>query len=155
MDSSRKILTDELVANMLEEDGVMRPGDPTQEEMFYAVKEHFGFNIDFDWSLKSYDAYFYTETTADGYEVWIATDDERSPSINDDVYYYESDWLEKMQDAMTDGNEIYFQELDDDTYEFKDIVDNVYDEYYNDKKQEVENELIEEGYEYENETVGA
>ena len=96
MGNSRKILTDELLANMLEEDGVMRPGDPTQEEMFYAVKEHFGFNIDFDWSLKSYDAYFYTETTADGYEVWIATDDERSPSINDDVYLSDRDWETKM-----------------------------------------------------------
>jgi hypothetical protein len=35
MGNSRKILTDELLANMLEEDGVMRPGDPTQEEMFF------------------------------------------------------------------------------------------------------------------------
>ena len=44
---------------------------------------------------KHADIMFYTETTADGYEVWIATDDDRHPSINEDVYYYESDWLEK------------------------------------------------------------
>jgi len=149
MDSSRKILTDELLANMLEEDGVMRPGDPTQEEMFYAVKEHFGFKIDFDWSLNSYDAYFYTETTADNYEVWIATDDERSPSINDDVYYYESDWLEKMQDYLTDGCSIYYQDFADRGYEFEEVIENVYIEYYNDKKQELEDKLIDDGYERE------
>jgi len=149
MDSSRKILTDELLANMLEEDGVMRPGDPTQEEMFYAVKEHFGFKIDFDWSLNSYDAYFYTETTADNYEVWIATDDERSPSINDDVYYYESDWLEKMQDYLTDGCSIYYQDFADRSYEFEEVIENVYIEYYNDKKQELEDKLIDDGYERE------
>lgn len=149
MGNSRKILTDELLANMLEEDGVMRPGDPTQEEMFYAVKEHFGFKIDFDWSLNSYDAYFYTETTADGYEVWIATDDERSPSINDDVYYYESDWLEKMQDYLTDGCSIYYQDFADRSYEFEEVIENVYIEYYNDKKQELEDRLIDDGYERE------
>ena len=52
-----------------------------------------------------------TETTADGYEIWIATDDDRNPSINQDVYYYENDWLENMADAMVDGNSIYFQEV--------------------------------------------
>jgi hypothetical protein len=37
------------------------------------------------------------------------------------------------------------------------VVEEVYDDYYNDKKKEIENELIEEGYEYEreDETVGA
>ena len=49
---------------------------------------------------------FYTETTADGYEVWVATEDERSPYIGEDLYYYDSDWLEKMPDAMTSGYNI-------------------------------------------------
>ena len=52
---------------------------------------------------------------------------------------------------MTDGNSIYFQEYDEDVsnYEFQDVVDEVYEDYFNDKKQDVENELIDEGYEYE------
>lgn len=149
MDRSRKILTDELIANMLEEDGVTRHGDLSHEVMFALTKEHFGFTIDYDWSLKSYDAYFYTETTADGYEVWVATDDDRRPSINDDIYYYESDWLEKMQDYLTDGCSIYYQDFADTSYEFQEIIENVYIEYYNDKKQELEDRLIDDGYERE------
>ena len=100
---------------------------------------------------------FYTETTADGYEVWIATDNDRNPNVNEDIYYYDNDWLEKMPDAMTDGANIYYDQLDDEEYAFQEVVEEVYDEYYNDKKKEIENELIEEGYEYEREDdpVGA
>tara|TARA_B100002019_G_scaffold257193_1_gene241097 strand:- start:263 stop:721 length:459 start_codon:yes stop_codon:yes gene_type:complete len=151
---SKKILTDELIETRLRKRNVLPNEDLDHDYKLEKIKNHFDFEITANWPNNP-DIMFYTETTADGYEVWIATDDDQRPSVNDDIYYYESDWLEKMEDAMTDGNQIYFQELDDDNYEFKDIVDNVYDEYYNDKKQEVENELIEEGYEYENETVGA
>ena len=47
---------------------------------------------------------------------------------------------------------IYFQEYDEDAsnYEFQDVIDEVYESYFNDKKQDIENELIEKGYEYEN-----
>ena len=67
-----------------------------------------------------------------------------SESINEDIYYYESDWLEKMSDAMTDGLTIYFQELEDENYNFEEVVQGVYEEYYNDKKQELIEKLIDE-----------
>ena len=82
--------------------------------------------------------------------MWVATDDDRRPCINYDIYYYKSDWLDKMQDYLTDGCTVYYQDFADNTCEFKDIIENLYKEYYNDKKQEVENELIEQGYEHEN-----
>ena len=69
--------------------------------------------------------------------------------INDDIYYYESDWLEKMQDYLTDGCTIYYQDFADRSYEFEEIIENVYVEYYNDKKQELEDKLIDDGYERE------
>ena len=58
---------------------------------------------------------------------------------------------------MTDGATIYYDQLDDEEYAFQEVIEEVYDEYYNDKKKEIENELIEEGYEYEREDdpVGA
>ena len=52
---------------------------------------------------------------------------------------------------MTDGATIYYDQLDDEEYAFQEVIEEVYDEYYNDKKKEIENELIEEGYEYERE----
>ena len=151
-----KILTDELIATRLRKANVLEPGGLEHDYMFKCVQKYYDFKITNEWP-NSPDMMFYTETTADSYEVWIATDNERSPSICDDVYYYDSDWLEKMPDAMYDGASIYYDQLDDEEYAFQEVIEEVYDEYYNDKKQEIENELIEEGYEYEreDETVGA
>ena len=146
-----KILTDDLILERLADNNVYPPEDLDYDKKINAIKDHFDFSISSDWGNP--DIMFYTETTADGYEVYIATEDDRKPSVNDDIYYYESDWLEKMADAMTDGRDIYFQDYDDDAenYEFQEVIDEVYDDYFNDKKQEVENELIDEGYEWEDE----
>ena len=152
---SKKILTDELIATRLRKANVLEPGGLEHDYMFDCVQKYYEFKITNEWGNP--DIMFYTETTSDGYEVWIATDDDRNPSICDDVYYYDTDWLEKMPDAMYDGASIYYDQLDDEEYAFQEVIEEVYDEYYNDKKQEIENELIEEGYEYEreDETVGA
>ena len=141
-----KELTHGLIQQRLSERGVVEAHQLDTEDQYRAINEHFEFDIDTSWS-GSYDIMFYPETTADGYEVWIATTDDRSPSTGEDVYYYESDWLEKMPDAMTDGQRIHF-DLDFDDYNFQEVVEEVYEHYYNDKKEEVENQLIEEGYEW-------
>jgi len=148
MTDNKLKLDEELVCQLLSEDNVTEADDTNPDIMLERIKDHFDFQITDDWS-KNPDIMFYTETTADGYEVWIATDDDRHPSINEDVYYYENDWLEKMADAMTDGMTIYFQELDQDNYEFREVVHNVYEEYYNDKRQELIEKLIDDGYEWE------
>jgi len=142
-----KKLTHGLIDERLAEYGVVPTHEADVEDQYRAINEHFEFDIDTSWS-GSYDIMFYPETTADGYEVWIATTDDKSPYIGEDVYYYESDWLEKMPDAMRDGQRIHF-DLDFDDYNFQEIIEEVYDSYYNDKKQEVEEQLIEEGYEWE------
>jgi hypothetical protein len=68
--------------------------------------------------------------------------------ICEDVHYYENDLADKLAEAMTDYNEqIYVDDLD--SYYVEEAIMAVYDEYVGDIKQEVENELIEEGYEYE------
>ena len=146
---SKKILTDELIETRLRKANVLEPGGLEHDYMFKCVQDYYEFKITNEWGNP--DMMFYTETTTDGYEVWIATDNDRNPSICDDVYYYDTDWLEKMPDAMYDGASIYYDQLDDEEYAFQEVIEEVYDEYYNDKKQEIENELIEEGYEYERE----
>ena len=150
MTDNKLKLDEELVRQLLSEDNVTEANDTNEDIMLERIKNHFDFEITDSWN-KNPEMMFYTETTSDGYEVWIATDDDQRPSINEDVYYYESDWLKKMADAMTDGMTIYFQELDDDNYEFQEVVHNVYEEYYNDKRQELIEKLIDDGYEWEEE----
>ena len=64
--------------------------EPSPETMIKVVKEHFNFTIN-DNAYDNYDVAAYTETTADGYEVYVVTNDMQSISIAEDVYYYESD----------------------------------------------------------------
>ena len=94
MKDNKLKLDEELVRQLLAEDNVTVAEDTSFAIMLERTKNHFDFEITDGWN-KNPDMMFYTETTSDGYEVWIATDDDRHPSINEDVYYYESDWLEK------------------------------------------------------------
>jgi len=64
--------------------------EPSQETLIKVVKEHFNFTID-DSAYNNYDIAAYTESTADGYEVYVVTNDMDSVNISEDVYYYESD----------------------------------------------------------------
>ena len=141
-----KILTEDLIDKRLEAHGVKF--DIDHDEALKVIQKHYDFELTDNWNGTP-DFSIYTETTADGYEVFVATTgDGRNVCINEDVHYYENDLADKLAEAMTDYNElIYVDDLE--SYYVQDAVTEVYDEYVNDMKQEVENELIEEGYEYE------
>tara|TARA_R100000655_G_scaffold105417_1_gene153593 strand:- start:1049 stop:1498 length:450 start_codon:yes stop_codon:yes gene_type:complete len=143
---TKKLITENLINERLEAHGVKF--DIEHDEALNVIQDHFEFKLVDDWNGTP-DYSIYTETTADGYEVWVATTgDGRNVCINEDVHYYENDLADKLIEAMTDYNEeIYVDDLD--SYYVQDAVTAVYDEYVSDMKQEVENELIEEGYEYE------
>ena len=142
----KKLLTEELIDERLEAKGVKF--DIEHDEALEVIQDHFEFELVDDWN-RTPDFSIYTETTADGYEVWVATNgDGRNVCINEDVHYYENDLSDKLVEAMTDYyGLIYVDDLE--SYYVEDAVREVYDSYVNDIKQEVENELIEEGYEHE------
>ncbi len=142
-----KILTEELIDKRLEAHGVKF--DIEHDEALKVIQEHFDFELTDSWN-KTPDYSIYTETTADGYEVFVATyGDGRNVCINEDVHYYENELSDRLAEAMTDHHDlIYVDDLE--AYYVEDAVRDVYDSYVNDMKEEVENELIEEGYEYEN-----
>lgn len=148
-----KILTERLITEKMEDLNILIAEELSDEDKLRITKKHFDFSISNDWGNP--DIMFYTETTTDGYELWVATEDSRNTSISEDVYYYDSEWLEKMPDAMTEGRSIYYEDFNQWSYEFSDILDEVYEKYWNDKKQEIEDELIEQGYEYEDKTETA
>lgn len=73
--------------------------EPSRETIIKVVKQHFNFRID-DNAYSNYDIAAYTESTADGYEVYVVTNDMQSISINEDVYYYESDVPQAIIDEI-------------------------------------------------------
>ena len=141
---SKKLLTEELIQKRLEDKGWSVPHETHQEDRILALELEYGFNIVKDW--QNCDAYFYTDTTADDYEIWIATEREDRIHVNEDVYYYNNQWFEKLADYLRDGCMVYIDSYSQDEYEFEEIIEAMYEELYMEIHGEVEDELREEGY---------
>jgi hypothetical protein len=73
--------------------------EPSPETIIKVVQEHFNFTISGD-AYHNYDVAAYTESTADGYEVYVVTNDMNRISIAEDVYYYESDVPQALIDEI-------------------------------------------------------
>lgn len=145
----KKIITRKLVNKKLADKGIVDYDElDNLEKAEEIVLKHFDAEISDGWQ-GHFDMHFYSETTADGYEIWIATEDETSPSITEDIYYYDSEWLEKLEDSITRGDRIYMDNYTKEDYGFEDAIQECYRTYYEEKEEEIINELIEQGYEKE------
>ena len=143
---SKKLLTEDIILKKLEEKGIAEPGEIDVPEMQKRVLNYYDSEIKHDWGHAN--MYFTVMSTADGYEVYMATEDDSKPYFEQDVYYYESDWFEKLPDAIRDGLTIHVDEHYMEEYNYQDAITEVYEDYWNDIKEEVENDLIEEGYDW-------
>ena len=146
-----KLITSKIVNERLEARGF---GEKQQEDEdlarksvldYYGVKltSHYDSNADFS---------IYEESTADGYSVWIATHDTNQISICEDVYYYDSDLGDALAEAIRFSNgQVEFPETfyveDEDANYVDEAIEQLF--VYLSEKIEVEvvDELINEGYE--------
>jgi len=138
-----KIITEKLIEEKLKEKGIsMYEGD---DNALTKLQEHYEFELTDSYS-RTPDYSIYTETTADGYEVFIATSgDGRNICINEDVYYYDSDLADALYNAIFDySGLIYVDDLD--AYYVQDAIEQAWESFIADMIDEVENELIEQGY---------
>ena len=69
------------------------------ERKIELVKSYF--NVTFTEDFDGADLYCYTESTRDGYDVNVVTHDMNGISINEDVFYYDSDVAEALIDEIT------------------------------------------------------
>jgi hypothetical protein len=78
----------------------------------------------------------YTESTADGYEVYVATHDDRNVDINEDVYYYDSDLADVIMEQLEEHYSVYVDEyLYDDLY-----MDDAFEEYFGENVEDIIND---------------
>ena len=98
----QKLITDELINEMLEARGFgeKQINDDLVQE---AVLNHF--NVEFtDNFTSNADFYIYEESTADGYSVFVATHDQNSVNISENVYYYDSDLSDALEEFIKYSN---------------------------------------------------
>ena len=72
------------------------------------------------------DVKVYSETTADGYELFVVTFDDQNLNINEDVHYYDSDVADSVVANLEQGYSVYIDE-----YFYDDIyLDDSFEEYF-------------------------
>ena len=80
-----------------------------------------------------------SETTADGYEVYVATHDDKNITIQDDVYYYDSDLTDVIMEQLEEHYSVYIDE-----YLYEDIyMDDKFEEYFNENVEDIVDDIPE------------
>ena len=149
---SKKLITDKLINERLEAKGFGDKQANDEDLAQESVLKHFGVEFTDDYS-SSADFYVYEESTADGYSVFIATYDQNRINVNENVYYYDSD----LGDALEEH--IRYSNGDEDNPEII-YVDDLHQQFIDDAitqlfvylaerfEEEIIDELKDEGYEY-------
>ena len=104
------------------------------ERAIELVKEHLNIDISTDISdFENVDCSIYEESTMDGYSVYVVTNNPRSVSICEDVYYYDHDLTHAFEEQIRYGSETFY------------IDEGIYDDIYlNDKLVEMFVENVED-----------
>ena len=96
-----------------------REGHMLEERMIELVKNHLEISISQDVSdFDNVDCHIYSESTADGYDVYVCTNDTRHPSICEDVYYYDNDLCDAFQEQIRYGDRTFY------------VCDGIYEDCY-------------------------
>ena len=141
-----KTLTDELIEQKLAEQGWLDVNEIDQEDQKKMVLEYYDVELT-DRFDNNCGYYIYTESTRDGYEVWVATESMGNVCISEDVYYYDSDLHDALADAIKDElSPIYVDDTEADYIDY--AIEELYEHVYDTKLEEVESELEDQGYEW-------
>ena len=113
---------------------IPREGDMLEERMIELVKNHLEISISTDVSdFDNVDCMIYSESTADGYDVYVCTNDPNRPSIGEDVYYYDHDLAEAFANQIAYGDRTFY------------VCDSIYEDcYFDDRLLELFSEHVDD-----------
>ena len=150
---NKKLITAKLINERLEVKGFGDYQANDEDLAKESVLNYYNIELTDDYS-SSADFYIYEESTADGYSVFVATHDQNVVNVNENVYYYDSDLGDALEDFMKDSNgdkndpEIIY--VDDLHQHFIDDSMGQLFEYLAARfEEEIIDELTDEGYELE------
>jgi hypothetical protein len=111
-----------------------REGHMLEERMIELVKNHLEISISLDVSdFDNVDCHIYSECTADGYDLWMCTNNPNQPSISEDAYYYENDLPDAFKEQIRYGDRTFY------------ICDSIYEDcYFDDTLLELFSEYVED-----------
>ena len=150
-----ELLTDDIITSALVDDGIME--EPDAPWLLEYIETEYGGKLDTttDWCDDKHKLKIYSESTADSYEIYFCTHDEK-PYVSQDGYYYEdhSEWSDQAIGELTSGSDVWIapEVWNDMEWEFNHELEawwtDIYEEKFNDKKDEL---LDSDDYYYEDE----
>ena len=139
-----ELLTDEIIKQALEADGFME--EPDASWLLEYINTEYGSELDTstDWCDDKYKLKIYSESTADSYDMYWCTHDER-PYVSQDGYYYEdhNEWADRAIEELTSGCDVWISPdiWSDMEYDFNYNLEawwpDIYEEKFNDKREEL------------------
>ena len=133
------------------------------------VKQHLGLSISTDLSdWSNVDCRVYNEQTADGYDLWVVTNQKDHPIICEEVYYYDHDVADAVREQIRFGDTAFY--IDECVYEecyIDDMLLNMFADYGEDIIKDAESgetetnitlkelAILKEEYDLEEETADA
>ena len=145
-------LTYDDVVEKLEADGIMQ--EPDASWLLEYINTEYGGSLDTEssWSENKHSLKIYSESTADGYDIFWCTFDDK-PYVCQDGYQYEDyqAWSEQAIEELSNGGNVYIEShiWDDMEYDFNYELETWWQDVYEDLHKDKVDELIDEGYEYE------
>ena len=93
----------------------IREGHMLDERMIELVKNHLDISISTDISdFENVDCTIYNESTADGYDVFVITNDPRNVNVCENVFYYDHDIANQFREQIRYGDTTFY--IDEDIY---------------------------------------
>ena len=90
-----------------------REGHMKDERMVELVKNHIDITISHDLSdWSNVDCRVYSETTADGYDLFVVTQNLDHPIVCEDCYQYDHDLADAVREEIRYGVETFYIDLD-------------------------------------------
>lgn len=149
-----ELLTDDIIIDALNDDGIMQ--EPDAPWLLEYIDTEYGGKLDTEttWCDDKHKLKIYTESTADGYEIWFCTHEDK-PYVSQDGYYYEdhSEWSEQVIGDLTSGSDVWIapEVWEDMEYEFNNELEQWWVDVYEDKFNDKKDELLDSGDYYEDE----
>jgi len=113
---------------------IPREGDMLESRMIELIKNHLEISISTDISdFDNVDCHIYSESTADGYDVYVCTNNTKHPNICEDIYYYDHDLAEAFKNQIDYNDKTFY------------ICDSIYEDcYFDDTLLELFSEHVED-----------
>ena len=145
---------DDVTEKLDTDDGIMQ--EPDMNWILEYIATEYGGNLDntSSWAQGREGLLIYTETTADSYDVYACTSEHDGvKDFGSDIYYYAdgAEFAERILDTLVNARDVWVADYvwDDIEDDFDDVLIEWWQDVYDDLHADKVEEIISDGYEYE------